>query len=83
MSMKRAINIRNEHEQLTRMVGVRIETRLVEPTACNRPPLWEASCPSWPSIGPVRFRADDDGGNAVYRAAVRAILDWERENTYD
>jgi hypothetical protein len=65
------------------MVGVRIETRLVEPTAYNRPPLWEVRCPSWPSIGPVRFRADDDGGNAVYRAAVRAVLTWESAHTCD
>ena len=71
-------------QELERVAGGPVTIRLVEPTSYGRLPLWEATMPTWrASIDPVRFRANDDGGDALNTAAAKALIGWQAETVVD
>ena len=75
--------MKNTRQKWEQLCGGQIDIRLVMPTNCGSLPRWSASMPYWPSMGPVEFAANDDGGNALINAAGSAIRNWQIENEYD
>lgn len=60
-----------------------IDIKLLEPASYGRLPMWEACDHFWPSIDPVRFRANDEGNGNLIKIASRLLDQSESECSVD